>query len=148
MQPGPGLKTCMDFRGLVWKRVWIVTFFGLKCGQDFKNPAAYPHQEFPGVPPWFSLQWLTFHSGDSLRTKASVPWIEMSPEWKLARALLMINQQRKYYLSYSTSKLVAVILSSGSIMYENVSPRSCALNSQYIDLSEIVHVMKAVKCSS
>ena len=23
----PGLKTGMDFRGLVWKRVWIITFF-------------------------------------------------------------------------------------------------------------------------
>ena len=44
----------MDFRGLVWKRitVWIITFFfGLKSGQDFKNRAAHPHQEFPGAPP-------------------------------------------------------------------------------------------------
>ena len=41
----------MDFRGLVWKRVWKITFFGLKSGQDLKNRAAHPHQEFPGVPP-------------------------------------------------------------------------------------------------
>ena len=41
----------MDFRDLVWKRVWIITFFGLKSGQDMKNRAAHRHQEFPGVPP-------------------------------------------------------------------------------------------------
>ena len=45
------LKTGKDFRDLVWKRVWKITFFGLKTGQDLKNRAAHPHQEFPGVPP-------------------------------------------------------------------------------------------------
>ena len=40
----------MDFRGLVCKRVWKITFFCLKQGQDLKNRAAHPHQEFPGVP--------------------------------------------------------------------------------------------------
>ena len=49
----PGLKTGMDFRGLVWKRGWKITFFGLKLGQDLKNRAAHPHQEFPGVLPWY-----------------------------------------------------------------------------------------------
>ena len=43
----------MDFRGLVWKRVWKITFFGLKSGQDLKNRAAHPHVDFPGVPPPF-----------------------------------------------------------------------------------------------
>ena len=47
----PGLKTSMDFRGLVWKRLWRITFFGLKSGQDLKNRAVHPNQEFPGVPP-------------------------------------------------------------------------------------------------
>ena len=28
-----------------------MTYFGLKSGQDLKNQAAQPHQEFPGVPP-------------------------------------------------------------------------------------------------
>ena len=37
----------MDFRGRVWK----MTFFGLKQGQDLENRAAHPYQEFPGVPP-------------------------------------------------------------------------------------------------
>ena len=46
-----GLKTGMNFRSLVWKRVWKITFFGLKAGRDLDNRAAYPHQEFPGVPP-------------------------------------------------------------------------------------------------
>ena len=47
----PGLKTGMDYRGLVRKRVWKITFFGLKSGQDLENRAAHPHQEFPRVPP-------------------------------------------------------------------------------------------------
>ena len=37
--------------GQVWKRVWKITFFGLKEGQDLENRAAHPHLEFPGVPP-------------------------------------------------------------------------------------------------
>ena len=28
----PGLKTGMDFKGLVRKRLWKITFFGLKSG--------------------------------------------------------------------------------------------------------------------
>ena len=36
----------MDFRGLVWKRVWKIT-----SGQDLKNRVGHPHEEFPGVPP-------------------------------------------------------------------------------------------------
>ena len=47
----PGLKTSMDFWGLVWKRPWKITFFGVKSGKDLRNCAAHPHQEFPGVPP-------------------------------------------------------------------------------------------------
>ena len=34
----------VDFRGLVWKRVRKITFFGLKAGR-----VAHLHQEFPGV---------------------------------------------------------------------------------------------------
>ena len=41
----------MDFRGLIWKQMWKITFWGLKSGQDLKNRAANPHQEFPGVQP-------------------------------------------------------------------------------------------------
>ena len=40
----------MDFRGLVWKRVWKITFFGLKSGKDLKNRAAHPDQELLGEP--------------------------------------------------------------------------------------------------
>ena len=40
---------CMDFRGLVSKRVWKITVFGLKPGQDLKSWAAHPHQEFLNV---------------------------------------------------------------------------------------------------
>ena len=45
------LKTGMDFRILVWKRVYKIKFFGQKSGQDLKNRAAHPHQEFPEVLP-------------------------------------------------------------------------------------------------
>ena len=41
----------MNFGGLVWKRVWKNTFFGLKQGQEVENRAAHPYQEFPVVPP-------------------------------------------------------------------------------------------------
>ena len=60
----------MDFRGLVWKQVWKITFFGLKLGQDLENRAAHPHQEFLGrlpppppgciLTPYFTL-FLYFH---------------------------------------------------------------------------------------
>ena len=42
-----GLKTGMDFGGLVWKQVWKVEYFGLNLG----NQVAHPYQEFRGVPP-------------------------------------------------------------------------------------------------
>ena len=45
-----GLKTGMDLRGQVWKQMWKMTFFGLKCGQDLENRVAHPHQTFRGVP--------------------------------------------------------------------------------------------------
>ena len=49
----------MDFRVLVWKWVWKITFFGLKSGQDLKKRAAHPHQEFSEVsPPGFEAALL------------------------------------------------------------------------------------------
>ena len=47
----------MDFTGGVWKRMWKMTFFGTKYGQELENMAALPKQEFPGVP---SADWLCF----------------------------------------------------------------------------------------
>ena len=55
----PGLKTGMEFRGLVWKRVWKITFFGLKSGQDLENREAHPHQEFQECPPGSELRKAT-----------------------------------------------------------------------------------------
>ena len=38
----PGLKTGMDFRGLVWKSVWKMTFFGQeKKNDDIRFLAMY-----------------------------------------------------------------------------------------------------------
>ena len=46
--------TGMGFRGLVWKRVWKITQFGLKKGQDMENRAAHTptknSQEYPLLP--------------------------------------------------------------------------------------------------
>ena len=49
----PSLKTGMDCRDLVCKRVWKITFFWSEIGQgqDLENRAADPQQEFPGVIP-------------------------------------------------------------------------------------------------
>ena len=44
----------MDFKCLVWKRVWKISFFGLKQGQDLENRAVHPiknSQESPPPPP-------------------------------------------------------------------------------------------------
>ena len=49
--PIQGLKTGLDLRGWVWKRVWKFTFLGVKWGKDLENREAQPHQIFPGIPP-------------------------------------------------------------------------------------------------
>ena len=41
----------MDFRDLVLKRVWKITLFGLKSGQDLKNRAAHPPPRIPSSTP-------------------------------------------------------------------------------------------------
>ena len=43
----------------------------------------------------FHLQW-NLYSGDTLKTEASISWIEVSPEWRLGWGLFIINQQRQY----------------------------------------------------
>ena len=47
----PGLKTGMDFRGLVWKPVWKITFFGLKSGQVFRGGTLPPNIPRSTPPP-------------------------------------------------------------------------------------------------
>ena len=51
----PGLKTGMDFRGLVWKRVRKITFLGLKSGQDLEKRAAHRQPRIPRSTPWGDL---------------------------------------------------------------------------------------------
>ena len=43
--------------------MWKITFFGLKLGQDLKNWAAHPHQEFQGVHPGVCVWLFTTPSG-------------------------------------------------------------------------------------
>ena len=45
------------------------------------------------------LQWNLYNSGDILRAKESVPWIELFLELRLGKGLLKINQQRIFLIS-------------------------------------------------
>ena len=47
----PGVKTGMDFKGLVWKRVLKITLFGLKSGRYLENWAAHPPPRIPRSTP-------------------------------------------------------------------------------------------------
>ena len=53
----------LDFRDLVSKRVWKMTFFGMKYGQDLENWVAHPHQRLPGVPPFRGQEQGVNHVG-------------------------------------------------------------------------------------
>ena len=79
----------MDFRGLVWKWVWKITFFGLKSRQDLENGATHPHQEFPEVllpppPPGVSTFYL---SNSTERTDAT--------KKKKKNEIIKLNSQRR-----------------------------------------------------
>jgi len=54
------------------------------------------------------VQW-HLYSGDTLGTKASVPWIKVSPEWRMDWGLLIINQKIKYF-SFSLPRNLAVVI--------------------------------------
>ena len=54
------------------------------------------------------VHW-NLYSGDTLVTKASVPWIKVSREWRLDWGLLIINQKIKYF-SFSLSRNLAVVI--------------------------------------
>ena len=45
--PPPGLKTGMDFRGQVWKRVWKMKFFWFDIGSRFGEPGGTPPPRIP-----------------------------------------------------------------------------------------------------
>ena len=47
----PGLKTGMDFGGLVWKRVWKITFFLSDIEAGFGEPGGTPPQRIPRSTP-------------------------------------------------------------------------------------------------
>ena len=55
---GPGLKTGMDSRGVVWKRVWKITFFGL--GSGFGEPGGTSPLRVPRNTPTLST-WVWVH---------------------------------------------------------------------------------------
>ena len=61
----------IDFGGQVWKRVWKMTVFGLKWGQDLENRAAHRLQEFSGVPPRGLRKPKIWHNGSKTVQKLS-----------------------------------------------------------------------------
>ena len=96
----------MDFRGLVWKRVRKSTLFGLKSGQDLKNQAAHPHQEFQRVrrEPSSLRRGMGPRLG-SLRSPifaASPRFMTLSPlrmlvsYWKWARCMVKTKDKHNY----------------------------------------------------
>ena len=78
----------MEFRGLVWKRVWKMTFFGLKSGQDLKNRAAHPHEEFPGESAYIKRKTSnkkTTWGRQKIVYVASVAWLYVTQADKVSR---------------------------------------------------------------
>ena len=64
-----GLKTGLDFRGQVWKRVWKMVYFGQKLGQDLGNRAAGYSSEFSvGVPCDVNLSLERWDQAENLYT--------------------------------------------------------------------------------
>ena len=45
------MKTGMDFRGLIWKRVWKITFFSSEIGSGFEEPGGTPPPTIPKSTP-------------------------------------------------------------------------------------------------
>ena len=60
------------FLGQVGKRVWEMTGFGLKQGQDLEVRASHPHQDFPGVSPRTYSRIFRRHYRRTLHTLISV----------------------------------------------------------------------------
>ena len=57
----------MDLGGLVYKRVWKITFFGLNRGRiwrNWRNPPTKNSQENPPPPPRGSKYSLSVHIGN------------------------------------------------------------------------------------
>ena len=52
--------TGMDFRGLVWKRVWKITISGLKSGQAFGEPGGIDtrNKNSQENPPGHFMHWV------------------------------------------------------------------------------------------
>lgn len=54
-------------------------------------------------------QWILF-SGYALGTDASVPWIEVSPEWRSGLGLVILNQQIQHFSIYILSRNLLQLL--------------------------------------
>ena len=62
----------MDFRGLVWKRVWKITFFGLKLGSGFGEPGGTPLPRIPrSIPSGGADRFVSGSIGN-------FPWVQYS----------------------------------------------------------------------
>ena len=102
------------------------------------------------------LQW-NLYSGETLGTKASVPWIEVSLQWRLGWGLVIINQQILILEPKKASALEGYRICCSHYfkqldnvwkkhMITFISLMLCVEfpQMQYIDWSELIHVLKVV----
>ena len=73
----------MDFRGLVWKRVWKITFFCCEIGSGFEEPGATPPPRIPrsNPPPLPGTYYLSI----------------TNCIWLLSTGILLLKTRRCYY---------------------------------------------------
>ena len=92
----PGLKTGMDFRSLVWKRVWKITFFWSDIGSRFGEQGGTPPPRIPrSTPPGLKTQWtirLIIQLVENVMSWRSVQvlWCRRSVDWSVSFCFLVI----------------------------------------------------------
>ena len=106
-----------------------------------------------GIPGWGGGSWVNAcwvcDTETSIQGTPSGP-SHMSPQWGLAWGLFIINQQIKYFfLSFCLGICCSLFQATSECIKDNDELISAMLpvefpQVQYINLSEIVHVVKAV----
>ena len=81
----------------------------MKAGQDLKNQAAHPHQEFPGAPSWKNLLSARLHSSENAEGKV-VLGLFSDEENQKVRESEGLGLQHFYSSFMKISILTAVLL--------------------------------------
>ena len=88
------LKTGIDFRGQLWKRVWKMTFFGVKKGQDDTPPPGISRSIPPGKTACFlysiPLQPAVRQQWDANPRTKDMKWV--------ALPFVVLYRRNRYYL--------------------------------------------------